>query len=140
MRAVHIHKHRLEHGELHQGVHPGAVEQTGDIDGDGTAVERQHVGVLHQRAAAGKELLADGLRLRRCLPLGEEPLEVGRHRLLLLAVVGIVVVERPAQQVALWQALVDGALLTVVVQLAALLAQQEVEVYLPVVVGERALG
>ena len=47
MLVVHVHIHGLEDGNLYQGIYPRAIEQTGDIDGDGTRIEGEQIGVFH---------------------------------------------------------------------------------------------
>ena len=61
MGAVHVHVHGLEDGKLNKRVHPWTIQQTGNVDGDGTGVECKQIGVLHQRTTALEELLTDVL-------------------------------------------------------------------------------
>ena len=139
VRTVHIDVHRLEDGDLHERIDPRTIQQTGDIKGDGSGVEGEQVGVFHQRTAALQELLP--YRGRRLLvPTGEELLETGRASLLTPAVVGIVIIEHTREECALGQLFVDGTLLTVTVEFASRLSQQEIEMDLTVVIRQGTLG
>jgi len=138
MGAVHVHIHGLEDGKLNKRVHPWTIQQTCNVDGDGTGVECKQIGVLHKRTTALEELLTDVLAWV-LLPSSDELLELGGTLLLTLAVVGIVKIEGTSQQIALRQRLVGGTLLLVVVELATILTQQEEQVYLTIVIGQGAL-
>ena len=138
MGAVHVHVHGLEDGKLNKRVHPWTIQQTGNVDGDGTGVECKQIGVLHQRTTALEELLTDVLA-GVLLPTDDELLELGGTLLLTLAVVGIVKIEGTSQQIALGQPLIGFTLLFVVIELATLLTQQEEKVYLALIIGQRTL-
>ena len=92
MRTVHIDVHRLKDGDLHERIDPRTIQQTGDVEGDGSGVEGKQVGVFHQRTATLQELFPY-LGRRLLVPTGEELLETGRATLLTPAVVGIVIIE-----------------------------------------------
>ena len=77
---------------------------------------------------------------RLLVPTGEELLETRRTPLLTLAVVGIVIIEHTREKCALGQLFVDGALLTVTVEFATRLSQQEIEMDLTVVIRQGTLG
>ena len=123
--VTHINIHRLEDGDLHQRIDPRAIQQAADVKGDGTGVESEQVRVFHQRPAALQELFthrSGGL----LMPTGEEPLETGRTTLLTTAVVGIVIVEHTREKRAFGQLFVDGTLLSIAVEFATCLSQQEI--------------
>ena len=138
MSAVHVHIHGLEDGKLYKRVNPWTIQQTCNVDGYGTGVECKQISVLHQWTTALKELLTDSLT-RILLPTNYEFLELGGTLLLALAVVCIVEIEGTCQQIALRQRLVGGTLLLVVVELATILTQQEEQMYLTIVIGQRTL-
>ena len=121
MRTMHIDIHRLENGDLHERIDPRAIQQTGDVEGDGTRIKCQQVGVFHQRTAALQELFTH-LGRRLLVPAGEEPLETGGTTFLTLTVVRIIIIEQTREQRTLGQLFVDGTLLTVIIQLTTLLS------------------
>ena len=135
MGAVHVHVHGLENSYLYQRVNPGTIQQTGDIDGDGTSVECKQVGVLHQRATACKQFLT-GIFRRILLPALKELLELWGALFLTLAIVGVIIIEHAREELTLGQTLVGGALLLVVIELATILAKQEEQVYLTIIIGQ----
>ena len=101
MFAMHVHIENRQDDDFEQEVNPRTIEQGRDIDANGPRVEREHVGILHQRTAALEERLANllaHLLLRRfgglCLIVElEEPLELRCALLLTSAVVSIVIEE-----------------------------------------------
>ena len=131
---MHIDIHRLEGRYLQQGIDPRTIQQAGDIKDDGTCIEGQQVGVFHQRSAPPQELFADLLR-RLLMPSGKEPLEFRRAPLLASAIVGIIEVEHSCKKMTLWELFIDSTLLPVVVEFATRLTQQEIEMYLTIIVG-----
>ena len=74
------------------------------------------------------------------MPTGEELLETGRATLLTPAVVGIVIIEHTREKCAFGQLFVDRTLLTVTVEFASRLSQQEIEMDLTVVIRQGTLG
>ena len=100
---------------------------------------QRQVGVFHQRTATLQELFPY-LGRRLLVPTGEELLETRRTPLLTLAVVGIVIIEHTREKCALGQLFVDGALLTVTVEFATRLSQQEIEMDLTVIIRQGTLG
>ena len=81
MAAAHVPVHEGEEGELSDGIDDRAAETASDIDDDGTKVEGEQVGVLHQRQGALTEVITQ--RLGHVLGIGpaalhfmEEALEV----------------------------------------------------------------
>ena len=140
MGAVHIEVHHVQDSNLQQGIDPGTVQQTGDVDGDGPQVESEQIGIFHQWQTARTEILTQCLGHVLgigpfCLHLLEERLEPRGALFLTLAVVGIVVVEDTVEQFLLRQILLNLPLLGVVVEFTPLLAQEEIEMYLTVIVG-----
>ena len=81
-----------------------------------------------------------GRRLsRHFLPTGKELLEIRRLLLLILAVVGIIIIERAPEEIVLGQSLIDSTLLLVVVEFATILTQKEEKMNLTVIIGQCAL-
>ena len=58
MRVSHIEIKGCEHRHLHDQIEPGEVDETGDVERDGTSVEREDVCPFHQRKAELAELVA----------------------------------------------------------------------------------
>ena len=72
---THILAKRRHNHNLEEEIEPRYVGQTGDIQHDGARVERQDVGVLHQRERLGTEGVAKRLRnLFRCPVFLPQPL------------------------------------------------------------------
>ncbi len=145
MTAAHVEPHGGHHRHLEERMEVGHIDETGDVEREGAQVEREQVGVFHQRQRPTAEIVAQrmwnvlGVGIALAHPAVE--LLKGRRRLLLLAAVaGVVIVERALPEVTLLgQRVVDGTLGTAVVEFAASLAEEEEEVNLPVVVGVHAL-
>ena len=141
----HIQIEPSEHCHLHRQIEPGEVDETGDVEGDGTGVECEDVRPFHQGETEAAELVAEALRhpIDRAVALLErrpELLELRRLLLLTARVVDIGDEEKLVDDVALPRCLpVDLLLLDGVVELAARLALQKEEMDLAVVVGESAL-
>ena len=66
--------------EFEEQVEPRFVYEARDIHSNGTGVEREDVGILHQREAVASELVADMLRYvvaKSGFQFGHELLELG---------------------------------------------------------------
>ena len=112
---MHIDVHGLKNGQLNKGIDPRTIQQACNVDRDGARIERQQVGVFHQRTTACKQLLTHGFR-GLLLPLREETLEMRCTLLLTFAVVGVIIIERARKEITFWQILIDLTLLLVVVE------------------------
>jgi hypothetical protein len=81
-----------------------------------------------------QELVADLLR-RLLVPSGEEPLEFWCAPFLTSAIIGIIEIENTRKEITLRELFIDSTLLTIVVEFATRLTQEEVQMYLTIIVG-----
>ena len=58
---AHIEIHAHQDGHLEQGIEVGHVDETTDVEHDGSCVERQHVDILDEGQAVLTEVIAKGL-------------------------------------------------------------------------------
>ena len=139
MLAVHVDVNNLEYGDVEEEKHVGDVQQTAGVEHDCPAVERENIGVLHQRTAAVEKFLPD---MRRTLAACrvKELLKLRGSTLLTTAIAGVVVIKNSAQIVVARKAPERFQLLRAVVELTALLAFQEEQVYLAIIIGQGALA
>ena len=61
MGAVHVPVHEGKNRHFQNGVNIGNVQQTSDIDDNGTGVERQQIGVFHKWQGTPTEVVAERL-------------------------------------------------------------------------------
>ena len=144
MPPDHVGQHGVENGDLEREVEPRLVDQQADEEDDYPRVEREHVGVFHQRQAFLAEFAPEPLGRLAAVFLADDrhhPLEAGGHRFLFDRIINVEVFEELVDKILppahLLVALAQGG---GVGQLAAVFALQEEEVDVPVVVGHGRLA
>ena len=139
----HVYKQCHEYHKFKEQVEPQLPYEHHETEGNGTRVEGEYVGILHERQTAGAELLTervgDGGAVFFIHHL-DEALELGGHALLIVDICDVCVEEYLPEEIAFpWCLLVLIAHGSGIVEFVAVLLICEVEVYVAVVVGKLAL-
>ena len=146
MTMMHIYAYHAHHDDVYKKISPGYVEQAEDIQADGPRVESKYISEWHEGAAAGQKFVfqVGGQLVQTAIPAPgslAQPLESRRSLLLAVAIMLRIKIESPCPESSLaGQRQIGGVHIGIRVELGALPSVKEEEVYLPVIVGQRALG
>lgn len=142
--SSHIEEYQAEHGNLDSRIKPWKTYQNRDEQRDAAPVEGKDIGIFHQWKTARTEVGTQLLRQLLRISFAQISLEYLEDRSIPLLSQGIVLVEE-LEEFLHWlllplHLLPQIYLLAGIVQFATLLAFQEEEVNLTVVVGKTALN
>ena len=146
MTMMHIYAYHAHHDDVYKKISPGYVKQAEDIQADGPRVESKYISEWHEGSAAGQKFVfqVGGQLVQTAIPAPgslAQALESRRALLLAVAIMLIIKIESPCPESSLaGQRQIGGVHLGIAVELGALPSVKEEEVYLPVIVGQRALG